>query len=101
MAGDELCQSRFSAQLSRSCVYLASSRVLSCQSCLLTLDSVALGRVSDLKACPPRPAMLMQIRMISEPQRIGGGPQPGRLAAAMDVFGCAIRSNRHPLPRAP
>jgi hypothetical protein len=39
--------------------------------------------------------------MISEPQRIGGGPQPGRLAAAMDVFGCAIRSNRHPLPRAP
>jgi hypothetical protein len=34
----------------------------------------------------------MQIRMISEPQRIGGGPQPGRLAAAMDVFGCAIRS---------
>ncbi len=43
-----------------------------------------------------------QIRMIAEPQRIGGtgAAQPGRLAAAMDVFGCAIRSNRHPQPAA-
>ncbi len=38
-----------------------------------------------------------QIRMISEPQRIGGAAAPpGRIAAAMDMFGCAIRAQRRP-----
>ena len=40
-----------------------------------------------------------QIRMISEPQRIGGAAgdsRIGRIAGMVDMFGCAIRSNRRP-----